>query len=271
MDNNIKCPVCFSLIQSDSNIHTCDSCETPHHEDCWNYAEGCAVFGCRKVTRKTRQRDFSSDSLSKVDWKIIQLWKKHFSRQWISLILIPNLMLSAIIFSIITLMCFSFSNNDIATKNSYLFFPINISSSYLWGKVVTCTLWSSSLAFLFLYFRCSYRLSVLKRCMLDLMESVEGKGKFDLLSEIIDLKLWSNMKGINVVFTLFTGLLILVQWLFVLNLCPKFHIFSTIFLCNFCSTFVAGLGLPVIWYTSIFMKRRRLYLIDSYKNTIIYS
>mgnify|MGYP001546741816 CR=1 FL=1 len=42
---SVKCPVCATPI-IDKPVK-CDRCETPHHTDCWTYAEGCAIFGCR--------------------------------------------------------------------------------------------------------------------------------------------------------------------------------------------------------------------------------
>ena len=38
------CPVCGTSIES--NPFYCARCETPHHQDCWEYLGGCAVFGC---------------------------------------------------------------------------------------------------------------------------------------------------------------------------------------------------------------------------------
>lgn len=39
-----KCPVCSTPIGSSRSV--CDSCQTPHHPECWEYNEGCAVYAC---------------------------------------------------------------------------------------------------------------------------------------------------------------------------------------------------------------------------------
>ena len=40
----IICPVCATAVTDE--IAACPRCETPHHPDCWEYAGGCAIFGC---------------------------------------------------------------------------------------------------------------------------------------------------------------------------------------------------------------------------------
>ena len=37
------CPVCGNKIDRGFG---CPACGTPHHEDCWKYLGGCAIFGC---------------------------------------------------------------------------------------------------------------------------------------------------------------------------------------------------------------------------------
>ena len=37
------CPVCGHPVDQPK---PCPRCRTPHHEDCWAYAGGCAIFGC---------------------------------------------------------------------------------------------------------------------------------------------------------------------------------------------------------------------------------
>ena len=39
------CPVCACSIDEEPVL--CPRCQTAHHEDCWEYNEGCAVFGCK--------------------------------------------------------------------------------------------------------------------------------------------------------------------------------------------------------------------------------
>lgn len=38
------CAVCGDLLGE--RVRRCPRCETPHHQDCWTYNQGCAVFGC---------------------------------------------------------------------------------------------------------------------------------------------------------------------------------------------------------------------------------
>lgn len=38
-----ECPVCGTAVDGGT---TCPQCATPHHDDCWTYSEGCALFGC---------------------------------------------------------------------------------------------------------------------------------------------------------------------------------------------------------------------------------
>ena len=45
----IHCPVCATIIKEEPRL--CERCETPHHQDCWDYAGGCALFGCRPGKR----------------------------------------------------------------------------------------------------------------------------------------------------------------------------------------------------------------------------
>jgi len=40
----ISCPVCWGGMES--AVSGCTKCQTPHHEDCFGFAGGCAVFGC---------------------------------------------------------------------------------------------------------------------------------------------------------------------------------------------------------------------------------
>mgnify|MGYP006286410321 CR=1 FL=1 len=41
----IECPVCGSPIEDEPRY--CPRCDTPHHQDCWDYVGGCAIFACR--------------------------------------------------------------------------------------------------------------------------------------------------------------------------------------------------------------------------------
>lgn len=39
------CPVCAAPISGEAR--QCPSCRAPHHDDCWSYNGGCAIFACR--------------------------------------------------------------------------------------------------------------------------------------------------------------------------------------------------------------------------------
>ena len=40
------CPFCQTRIVAGEEYLTCPSCKTPYHADCWEYNNGCAVYGC---------------------------------------------------------------------------------------------------------------------------------------------------------------------------------------------------------------------------------
>lgn len=41
-----ECPVCGEFVEDFQKIH-CASCGAPHHLDCWQYNQACAIFGCK--------------------------------------------------------------------------------------------------------------------------------------------------------------------------------------------------------------------------------
>lgn len=41
-----ECPVCGEFVDEYQRIH-CASCGAPHHLDCWQYNQSCAIFGCK--------------------------------------------------------------------------------------------------------------------------------------------------------------------------------------------------------------------------------
>jgi hypothetical protein len=45
-----ECPVCGHAVEGGG--HPCPRCSTPHHEDCWKYSGGCAIFACAARPRK---------------------------------------------------------------------------------------------------------------------------------------------------------------------------------------------------------------------------
>lgn len=40
------CKVCGDPIDSPRHV-LCETCRTPHHEDCWEFIGGCSIYGCR--------------------------------------------------------------------------------------------------------------------------------------------------------------------------------------------------------------------------------
>lgn len=56
ISDDTACPVC-----GDQLVHKvvyCRQCQMPHHADCWNYSEGCAIYGCggRRKSKRIRHR-----------------------------------------------------------------------------------------------------------------------------------------------------------------------------------------------------------------------
>ena len=46
------CPVCGCSVHTGEEIHNCPGCDTPHHSECWEYNEGCAIYACDGKPRK---------------------------------------------------------------------------------------------------------------------------------------------------------------------------------------------------------------------------
>ena len=44
LDQAARCPVCGCDVQHRAVL--CPTCDTPHHQDCWEYTGTCAIFGC---------------------------------------------------------------------------------------------------------------------------------------------------------------------------------------------------------------------------------
>lgn len=40
----MKCPVCGDPLVE--RVRACPRCETPHHDDCWEFSGGCSIYGC---------------------------------------------------------------------------------------------------------------------------------------------------------------------------------------------------------------------------------
>jgi hypothetical protein len=43
------CPICGHPVAD--TPHACHTCRTAHHQECWSYFGGCAVFGCKSHAR----------------------------------------------------------------------------------------------------------------------------------------------------------------------------------------------------------------------------
>jgi hypothetical protein len=41
------CHVCGASLGQGTVVY-CSRCATPHHEDCWTYAQECSTFACRE-------------------------------------------------------------------------------------------------------------------------------------------------------------------------------------------------------------------------------
>jgi hypothetical protein len=48
------CQICGEAITKESV--DCRRCQTPHHEDCWQYFGGCSTFGCRETRYVAKKR-----------------------------------------------------------------------------------------------------------------------------------------------------------------------------------------------------------------------
>lgn len=49
----VLCPVCGEPVARD--LVFCRRCKTPHHADCWQFINGCSVYGCGEKTFQTPQ------------------------------------------------------------------------------------------------------------------------------------------------------------------------------------------------------------------------
>jgi len=52
-----RCPVCGTDVIEQPK--TCPRCATPHHRECWDYAGGCAIFGCREQSNLAKASSFA--------------------------------------------------------------------------------------------------------------------------------------------------------------------------------------------------------------------
>ena len=49
------CPVCGTTVEQEP--HICPRCQTVHHEECWAYTGGCAIFGCESKGKALGRRE----------------------------------------------------------------------------------------------------------------------------------------------------------------------------------------------------------------------
>ena len=74
-----RCPVCATAIDiavdgsvgyesaREEDVVACERCETLHHKECWEYAGGCALFGCRPGKGALAKAEAQSLA-STIDW-----------------------------------------------------------------------------------------------------------------------------------------------------------------------------------------------------------
>lgn len=73
---SVTCGVCGAVIEGQRYI-VCPSCETPHHADCWDYNEGCSVFGCatRHPLDVVLSQEDAEDLRRAVSARHAQVWR----------------------------------------------------------------------------------------------------------------------------------------------------------------------------------------------------
>ena len=58
--DHANCRICGEEMSAE--IVVCRRCQTPHHRDCWEYAGGCATYGCRETIYLVPRRAFPTPS-----------------------------------------------------------------------------------------------------------------------------------------------------------------------------------------------------------------
>ena len=77
--NKANCPVCGCHCEDEP--HVCDRCHTPHHQECWDYSGGCAIFGCDE---KRWHSSATSTDLTVVK-DSVEKWINLYRGHWYSL------------------------------------------------------------------------------------------------------------------------------------------------------------------------------------------
>ena len=54
------CPVCGDGLEG--KLTPCPRCETPHHEECYKYNDGCGIYACNIVTSLVEHASFSLEN-----------------------------------------------------------------------------------------------------------------------------------------------------------------------------------------------------------------
>lgn len=81
------CPICACTIEK-SDEHLCETCFTPHHKDCWEYAGGCAIFGCRKgIIRERDGQGKLQEAIAPVNLGTMGIWSWFFRIHWFTFLL----------------------------------------------------------------------------------------------------------------------------------------------------------------------------------------
>mgnify|MGYP001548991192 CR=1 FL=1 len=76
-DKEALCPVCNDYIDEEPTL--CPRCHTPHHKDCWEYSDGCAIFGCdEKRWRMSKPVAQDSEALQKA----VNNWALSYRAHW---------------------------------------------------------------------------------------------------------------------------------------------------------------------------------------------
>jgi len=83
--SDYTCPVCACTVGNNEEQHICETCGTPHHKDCYEYAGGCAIFGCRKgVIRAKSAGQQIAEAAAPVNLGLMRIWSWVFRLHWLT-------------------------------------------------------------------------------------------------------------------------------------------------------------------------------------------
>ncbi len=92
-DSRATCPVCRTTVKDEGKV--CPRCHTKHHEDCWDYSGGCAIFGCDSRRPCENRADENAititedGSLTKKEENFVMVkeqterWLQAYGRNWL--------------------------------------------------------------------------------------------------------------------------------------------------------------------------------------------